>query len=248
MDILRRDRAVLAGSLLLITLLAWAYTAREARSMADLCVHMNGPRTAADVGMTLLMWIIMMVAMMTPSAAPMVLVFAAVSEKRRRECRAYVPSIIFLSGYLSVWAAFSVAATAAQWALHSVALLSPMMVSTSPYLGASLLVCAAVFQWTQLKRACLAHCRSPLAFLLAYCRAGARGAFLMGLHHGAYCVGCCWALMALLFVAGVMNLLWVGLLSIFVLAEKILPRGEVISRSVSAVLLVIAFAILKRAW
>jgi predicted metal-binding membrane protein len=194
------------------------------------------------------MWIIMMVAMMTPSAAPMVLVFAAFVEKRRREGRRYVSTIIFLTGYLSVWAAFSVVATAAQWALHSVALLSPMMVSTSPYLGASLLVCAAVFQWTQLKRACLAHCRSPQGFFLAHWSPGRWGAFLMGLHHGAYCVGCCWALMALLFVAGVMNLLWVGILSAFVMAEKILPRGELVSRSASAVLLLIAFAILKRAW
>jgi predicted metal-binding membrane protein len=248
MELLRRDRAVLTGSLLLITLLAWAYTAREARSMAELCVHMDGPWTTADLGTTLLMWIIMMVAMMTPSAAPMVLVFAAFSEKRRRECRSYVSSFTFLSGYLAAWAAFSVAATAAQWVLHSVALLSPMMVSTSPYLGASLLVCAAVFQWTQLKRACLAHCRSPLGFFLAHWHSGRWGAFLMGLHHGAFCVGCCWALMALLFVAGVMNLLWVGILSAFVMAEKILPRGELVSRSASAVLLLIAFAILKRAW
>ena len=247
MGFLRRDRTVLAG-LVLITLLAWAYTAREAHSMAALCIHMDAPWTASDTGMTLLMWVVMMVAMMTPSAAPTVLIFAAVSEKRRRECRPCVPSFIFLSGYLSIWAVFSVAATAAQGALHSVALLSPTMVSTSPYFGASILVCAAVFQWTRLKRACLTHCRSPLGFLLAHWRPGKRGAFLMGLHHGAYCVGCCWALMALLFVAGVMNLLWVAILSAFVIAEKILPHGHLVSRSAGAVLLLVAFAILNRAW
>lgn len=247
MDRLRLDRALLAGSLVLITLLAWAYTSREARSMAELCVHMDGPWTVADAATTLLMWIVMMVAMMTPSATPMVLVFAAFSEKQRRERRPHMSSIIFLSGYLSSWAAFSVAATAAQWALHSVALLSPMMVITSPYFGAFQLVCAAVFQWTQLKRACLAHCRSPLGFFLAHWRPGKGGAFLMGLHHGVYCVGCCWALMALLFVAGVMNLIWVGILSAFVIGEKILPRGELVSRSASAVMLVIAVLILTRA-
>ena len=244
---MRRDRAIIAVGLFLITSLAWGYTAREAHSMGELCVRMDRPWGAADVSMTLLMWIVMMVAMMTPSAAPMVLIFAAVSEKRRQETRPYVPAAIFLGGYLSVWAAFSLAATAVQWSLHSLALLSPMMVSTSPYLGTSILLSAAVFQWTSLKKTCLAHCRSPLGFLLTHWHPGAWGAFLMGLHHGAYCIGCCWALMALLFVAGVMNLLWVGILSAFVLAEKILPRGELVTRSASGVLLLIAIAILKRA-
>jgi predicted metal-binding membrane protein len=203
--------------------------------------------SATDLGAMLLMWVVMMVAMMTPSIAPMVLMFASVSDKRRKEMRPYVPAGIFLSGYLFAWAAFSLMATAVQWSLHSLALLSPMMVSTSPYLGASILLTAAVFQWTPLKKACLAHCRSPLGFLVTHWRAGALGAFRMGLHHGLYCTGCCWALMALLFVAGVMNLPWVAILSIFVLAEKILPGGQLVTRSASAVLFVLAMAILEGA-
>jgi len=214
--------------------------------MGELCVRMDRAWGAADVSATLLMWIIMMIGMMTPSAAPMVLAFASVSDQRREENRPYVPAVIFLGGYLSVWAVFSVAATAVQWSLHSLALLSPMMVSTSPYFGTSLLLSAAVFQWTPLKKTCLAHCRSPLGFLMTHWHPGAWGAFLMGLHHGVYCIGCCWALMALLFVAGVMNLLWVATLSAFVLAEKILPHGQLVTRSASGVLLLIAIFILKR--
>src|SRR5207248_7398961 len=146
--VIGRDRAIIAAGLFLITALAWAYTAREARSMADLCVRMDRAWSVADIIATVLMWIVMMVARMTPSATPMVLVFASVSEKRRRDARPYVPAAVFLGGYLSVWAAFSLAATAVQWLLHSLALLSPMMVNTSPYLGASILLLAAVFQWT----------------------------------------------------------------------------------------------------
>jgi predicted metal-binding membrane protein len=245
--LLRRDRTIIAAGLLLITCLAWAYTAREARSMGELCLPMGHAWSATDLGAMLLMWVVMMVAMMTPSIVPMVLMFASVSDKRRKEMRPYVPAAIFLSGYLFAWAGFSLMATAVQWSLHSLALLSPMMVSTSPYLGTSILLLAAVFQWTPLKKACLAHCRSPLGFLVTHWRPGAWGAFRMGLHHGLYCTGCCWALMALLFVAGVMNLRWVAILSVFVLAEKILPRGQLVTRSASAVLFVLAMAILKRA-
>jgi predicted metal-binding membrane protein len=144
--LLRRDRTIIAAGLLLITCLAWAYTAREARSMGELCLPMGHVWSSTDLGAMLLMWIVMMVAMMTPSIAPMVLMFASVSDKRRKEMRPYVPAAIFLSGYLFAWAGFSLMATAVQWSLHSLALLSPMMVSTSPYLGASILLLAGVFQ------------------------------------------------------------------------------------------------------
>ncbi|TMP98954.1 MAG: DUF2182 domain-containing protein, partial [Verrucomicrobia bacterium] len=136
-----------------------------------------------------------------------------------------VPTGIFLLGYLAVWAVFSALAAVAQWILHSTALLSPMMVSTSPILGGALLVAAGVFQWTPLKNACLTHCRSPLSFLMTGWREGKLGAFVMGLKHGAYCAGCCWFLMALLFVAGVMNIWWVAIIAVFVLLEKVVPRG-----------------------
>ncbi len=218
-----------------ITALAWLYMVREARVMnvTGVChcagLKMSGPDmqawSAAQLVPLFLMWAEMMVAMMIPSAAPMILTFATVNRKRREQERPFVPTGIFLSGYLVAWTAFSALAAVAQWALHATALLSPMMVSTSPVLGGVLLIAAGVFQWTPLKNSCLTHCRSPLSFLMTDWREGKAGAFAMGLKHGAYCTGCCWFLMALLFVAGVMNMWWVAIISILVLAEKVLPKG-----------------------
>ena len=136
-----------------------------------------------------------------------------------------MPTGVFLLGYLAVWIVFSAVAAVAQWSLHATALLSPMMVSTSPLLGGALLVAAGVFQWTPLKNVCLTHCRSPLSFLMTDWRDGKLGAFAMGIKHGAFCAGCCWVLMLLLFVAGVMNVLWIAALTALVLLEKIAPRG-----------------------
>src|ERR1700690_3554352 len=167
----------------------------------------------------------MMVAMMIPSAAPMILTFAMVNRKRREQERPFVPTGIFLLGYLAVWTGFSALAAVAQWILHARALLSPMMVSTSPILGGGLLIAAGIFQWTPLKNACLTHCRSPLGFLMTDWREGRWGALFMGLKHGAYCAGCCWILMALLFVAGVMNLWWIAIIAVLVLLEKVAPKG-----------------------
>ncbi len=195
---------------------------------------MSGPDTKAWSVATLpplfLMWTEMMVAMMIPSASPMILTFALVNRKRREQDRPYVPTGMFLLGYLAVWTGFSALAALAQWALHAMALLSPRMVATSPVLGGWLLIAAGLFQLTPLKHACLNHCRSPLAFLLTEWREGPVGAWRMGLTHGAYCTGCCWFLMALLFVAGVMNLGWIALISILVLVEKVLPPGPWLGR------------------
>jgi len=139
-------------------------------------------------------------------------------------------------------------ATLAQWGLHSAALLSPMMVSTSPFLGGMLLLAAGLFQWTPLKYACLTHCRSPLSFLMTDWREGHRGALIMGLRHGSYCTGCCWFLMALLFVAGVMNVLWVATITAFVLIEKVAPRGDVVGRVAGVVLVIAGLMMLSQAW
>jgi predicted metal-binding membrane protein len=136
-----------------------------------------------------------------------------------------------LAGYLVLWTVFSLAATLAQWGLHNLALISPMMMATSPILGSLLLMMAGVYQWTPLKQACLRHCRTPLQFLLTCWHDGTAGAFFMGLHHGTYCLGCCWLLMAVLFAVGVMNLGWIAALSIFVLVEKIIPRGSWVAKT-----------------
>jgi predicted metal-binding membrane protein len=182
------------------------------------------------------MWAVMMVAMMVPAAAPMILMFVTINRHRQAQQSPTVPTAIFVAGYVLVWTGFSAVAAAAQWGLHAVALLSPTMVSTSPYLGGALLIAAGLFQWTPLKRACLTGCRSPLSFLMSEWRDGRGGALAMGFRHGAYCLGCCWLLMALLFVGGVMNLLWVAAIAGFVLAEKVAAWGERLGHAAGVIL------------
>ena len=237
--VLKRDRLVIFGSLLALAALAWAYLIYLALAMGDMAAAMGGmgdmaaklrPWTVADGLLMLLMWAIMMVAMMLPSAAPMILIFARVNSKQRDKGHVYVPTAIFAAGYIVVWAVFSVLATASQWGLQNAALLSPGMVSTSVYLGGGLFIAAGIYQWTPLKQACLKHCRSPLAFIMHHWRPGTGGAFRMGLSHGAFCLGCCWSVMALLFVGGVMNLIWVAVITIFVAVEKMFPHGPWVGR------------------
>ncbi len=238
----RRDRVVVLGGLAAIVALSWAYVyhlAADMRNM-DMVTEMVAPRmqawSAMDFILTFVMWAVMMVAMMTPSAAPMILMFAVVNRRRRQQQIPYAPTGVFLVSYLVVWAGFSVLATVAQWALHTASLLSPIMAGTSPFLGGGLLLVAGIYQWTPLKHACLSKCRSPLGFVLNEWREGWRGAFLMGLKHGGYCAGCCWSLMALLFVAGVMNLIWVAAITGLILLEKAAPAGDRLGRVAGVIL------------
>ena len=237
---IKRDRVVVATGLTLITVLAWGYTIYLANDMAMMSreMAMMRPWSARDFVLMYVMWAVMMVAMMVPSAAPMVLIFAAVYRKRREQGGAFVPTGVFLTGYLLVWSAFSLAAVLSQYGLQRVALVSPMMETTAPWLGAALFAAAGAFQFMPLKEACLAKCHTPMGFIMTEWREGSRGAFVMGLRHGAYCTGCCWALMALLFVGGVMNLLWVAVIAAFVLVEKVVPRGLWVSR-ISGLLLIL---------
>ena len=236
---LRRDRAVVATGVLGIAALGWAYVVHLASPPAPgMAMAMPG-MAGGDPGLGWLvgMWAVMMVAMMLPSAAPTILLFAGVSRRRRLQGRPAVPAAVFTLGYLLVWMLYAAAAATAQWELHRLALLSPAMASASPLLGGGLLVAAGVYQWMPLKGACLSHCRSPLGFFSTEWREGAWGALLMGMRHGTFCVGCCWLLMALLFVAGVMNLLWVATIAAFVLVEKLVPGGDRLGRVAGAVLI-----------
>jgi predicted metal-binding membrane protein len=183
------------------------------------------PWTPAHFGMMFAMWAIMMVGMMLPSATPATLVYTAVARKAAREGTPVAPVSAFVLGYLTMWTLFSVGATAAQWGLEQAALLSPMLVSNSAVLGGALLAAAGAYQLTPWKDACLEHCRSPAHFIAQHWRPGTAGAFRMGTEHGAYCLGCCWVLMGLLFFGGVMNLLWIAAITLFVLLEKVLPFG-----------------------
>jgi predicted metal-binding membrane protein len=144
---------------------------------------------------------------------------------------------VFLAGYVASWTGFSFVATLAQWGLHNLELISPMMVGASPVLGSLVLTSAGIYQWTPFKYACLKHCRAPLQFLLSCWHDGNVGAFPMGMRHGAYCLGCCWLLMAVLFAVGVMNLAWITALSVFVLLEKVIPRGLLVARTAGVVLM-----------
>jgi predicted metal-binding membrane protein len=235
---------MLAG-LGVVTTLSWLYLFVMAVGMANMGDGMPAMMlkrwTLADAVMMFVMWAVMMVAMMVPSVTPVVLLYARVCRRQRIGTEALVPTGAFLSGYIVVWTIFSATATALQWGLEQAALLSPMMVSTSEVLGGLVLIAAGVYQWTPYKDTCLRHCRSPVDFLSKRWRHGSGGAFAMGLEHGAYCLGCCWILMAILFVGGVMNLLCVAAIAIFVLVEKAVPLGHVIGKAAAGLMILVGF-------
>src|SRR6266404_1402148 len=226
--VLKRDRAIVALGLAGVATLSWTYLIYMDLGMRHMDVGMEMAImpamqhwTAWDLGLVFLMWAVMMVAMMVPAASPVILLFAEINRRRNEHQGTFLSTGQFLLGYLTAWTGFSALATLAQWGLLTTALVSPMMESTSKALDGGLLLAAGLFQFSRLKYACLAHCRSPMGFLATEWRDGSGGAFKMGLKHGGYCLGCCWTLMGLLFAFGVMNLLWVAGLSVFVLLEKI---------------------------
>lgn len=244
--LVRRDRWIAGGGLAVIALLAWLFvldgagTGMSVAAMTSgqfpppVSPAMNEPWPTAYWLVMLAMWWVMMVAMMVPSAAPMILLYARVNrhaQKKGQMSEGVVPTAWFALGYLLAWLAFSAAATALQWAGEQLGLLHAMtMWSLNKWLSASLLVAAGVYQLSPLKDICLRYCRSPAAYLSRNWRKGQLGALRMGLKHGLYCVGCCWFLMALLFVGGIMNLVWIAALAIFVLIEKLAPGGGWIAR------------------
>jgi predicted metal-binding membrane protein len=232
------------AALLLVAALAWVYTlagvgmemnALEMTYPTSASMKTDGlttsmamsmPRWSAGyAGIMLTMWWVMMIAMMLPSAAPTILLAAALNRRSNTDRPPYGPAGFFAAGYLLAWLCFSAAAVAAQWALENGGQLSATMQSTSVHLTGGLLIAAGLWQLTPIKHACLRHCRSPVDYLIRHRRPGSRGAFVMGMGHGTYCLGCCWFLMALLFAGGIMNLYWIVGLALFVLAEKVLARG-----------------------
>ena len=240
--VLKRDRAVVITGLVAVGTVSWLYilagAGMEMEMPADTMMALTPEWTPAYFLLMLAMWWIMMVAMMLPSAAPMVLLFAAVNRKSREQGHAYVPTGAFAGGYLVVWGGFSLVAVLLQWGFESLALLSPMMRTSSVYLGAGLLIAAGVYQLTPLKQACLRHCRSPIDFIAHHWRQGTDGASRMGLEHGLFCLGCCWVLMTLLFYGGVMNLWWIAGLALYVLLEKLAPAGPRLGRYIGGLLIV----------
>lgn len=252
--VLRRDRWIVLVGLAAITVLAWSYVwdgAGMGMSALDMTAatlfphrqpHVGGSM-AASWGLVVLMWWVMMIAMMTPSAAPLVLLHGRVL--RHHGHPAVLAAFLLLAGYLSVWLLFSVAAAAVQKALEPSGLLSEMMLwSRSALLSALVLAAAGAYQFSPSKKACLTQCRAPARFLVEHWRPGTRGTFLLGARHGLFCVGCCWLLMALLFVGGIMNLLWIAALMVVALVERLAPAGERVAHAFGAILLVWAVATL----
>jgi predicted metal-binding membrane protein len=233
----RRDRVIVAALLVVVAALAWAFTIDQARQMdameaamwRDMNMSMNGMEpswTPVDAVLLFVMWSAMMAAMMVPGAAPIVAAFATINRRRRERAAPYVPTAIFLAGYVIAWAGFSIVATALQWLLQKAELLTTMMQSASYAFSAALFLAAGLYQFSPLKERCLNYCRSPDSFILSEWRDGTLGAMIMGLRHGLFCMGCCAALMALLFAVAVMDLRWVAGLTVLVTAEKLLPGAK----------------------
>jgi predicted metal-binding membrane protein len=198
---------------------------------------------STDISLRIAMWVAMMIGMMVPSAAPMTLVYAAVVRKARADGRYLPPTSIFVAGYVVLWSLFSVAAALGQRALDQASLLTSDLASNNTRLGGTLLLAAGIYQLTPLKQSCLRNCRSPAEFLSQHWRgSGAVGALRLGARHGLYCLGCCWVLMGLLFVGGVMNLLWVALIAGFILLEKTVPFGRQGGRLAGIALVLVGLA------
>lgn len=245
--VLSRDRAIIIASVATLTVLAWSDVVWLANDMAMDGMDMTGyrmipagqalmmpassPWQPIEFAYVFAMWMVMMIGMMMPSAAPIILVYARAG-RQAAESRPLASTTWFVSGYLLAWIAFSLAATSAQWALERAALLTPMMASANKAFGGILLILAGLYQWTPLKDVCLSQCQAPLGFILSH--GGFQGAWTsslrLGFRHGIYCLGCCWALMVLLFALGVMNLFWIAALAILILLEKVVPSGRVIAR------------------
>ena len=229
-SLLRRDRWLIGGALAVTVALCWAWIVPMARDMYG---PMTGPAAwmmtdrwdFAHLSLLFAMWVVMMAGMMLPSAAPTLLLYAGVIRKSPEGERAPAHVYAFASGYLLVWTAFSLVACVLQRELANLLLLTPMMEARGRAVGGALLMVAGLYQLTPLKRTCLESCRSPAAFIARHWKRGVAGGFRLGLIHGIDCLGCCWALMLLLFVGGVMNLWWIGALTIFVLLEKLAPLG-----------------------
>ncbi|WP_220767451.1 DUF2182 domain-containing protein [Shewanella sp. MBTL60-007] len=210
-------------SILLLTGLSWYYM------LFDMTMVMSPHWGLYELSFVFIMWAVMMVGMMMPSATPMIMLFAKISRTRRQRSAEFVSSNLFILGYLLIWSLYSLIITLVQWQLHELTLMTPMMQSGNPIFSGILLIIIGIYQISPLKQQCLNHCRSPLNFLMTQWQEGNLGAIKMGLKHGQYCVGCCWLLMALLLIVGVMHIGWILALSILILLEKVVSWPEAIN-------------------
>ena len=247
-SLLRRDRLVVAVALVLVVCLSWGYVLAGAgmgmsgfemtrHTLMDMDMSTLAAWDSNYVVLMFFMWWIMMIAMMLPSTTPVILLAAALNRRSNNTRPPYGSTLSFATGYLLAWAGFSALAVGIQWLLQHAELISGVLKSSSTLLSVLLLLLAGAWQFTAWKYACMAHCRGPVEYLSAHYRPGNKGALIMGLNHGLYCLGCCWFLMVLLFVGGVMNLYWITGLAVYVWAEKMLPAGARIDRMMGVVLI-----------
>ena len=246
---LEPGQLVVLGGIAILAGLTWLDLWRRASEMAmheamGMAMPAGAPWDPVDLARTGVMWGVMMIAMMLPSATPLLVLFTRSQRLRVGVAEGSWRTGLLATGYLVVWLGWSALAAALQWVLHALLLLSPDAALTSALAGGALLMVAGLYQVTPWKQACLRRCQSPLGFMLAHWREGRAGAFRMGVAHGVYCVGCCWALMALLFVGGVMNLLWVAALAVLVLLEKVIP-GRWLSYASGAALIAWGLFVLR---
>ena len=233
----------------MLTTLAWVYLVHLARNMAAMGAAAETMGMSMEEHMRMMspsfsewtlghflfmfsMWAVMMVGMMTPSVAPMVLIYMNIAAQNGARGHVFAPAAWLAGGYLAAWCAFSLVAVFLQWAFEKLALITPMMASASRLFGGVVLIAVGLYQWLPIKQACLSQCRSPLSFIQRYggFQPSAAGSLRLGFRHGLQCIGCCWAVMVLLFVGGVMNLLWIAALAIFVLLERVIPGAYYFSR------------------
>jgi predicted metal-binding membrane protein len=226
--VFRKSRILVILGIATLSMMAWGYMVYLGSDAASdyTASHHAQYHQSTNFLFIFVMWSVMMVAMMVPSAAPTIIMFDTIVQRKIKKKYRFSPTIIFVAGYLTAWTVYSCLAAIAQLWMQNSALISTTMSKSAPIVSGILLIIAGLFQFSSLKYACLKHCRSPVGFFILHWQDGHKGALEMGLRSGMYCVGCCWAIMVLMFVVGVMNIIWMAVLAVFILAEKLIPWGR----------------------
>jgi predicted metal-binding membrane protein len=238
--VFNKSRALVIVGIVSLSMLAWGYMVYLAWYSAADTSALPKPHTHHSTSLlfVFVMWSVMMVAMMLPTAAPTILMYETIAQKKTTSHNRVSLTVIFVAGYLFMWTAYSGLAAFGQLWFQTSSLVSTQMVKSAPVVSGILLISAGIFQFTPLKYACLKHCRSPMGFFIQHWQEGWKGSFLMGLRNGMYCIGCCWALMVLMFVAGVMNTVWMAILALYILVEKLIPWGRSFSQLTGILMIV----------
>ena len=243
-----KEHFLILIALVLLSSLAWTGTVYQAGSMGlgmiTCSMTMGTPFSVGNALLYVLLWGVMMVAMMFPAIVPVVGLFSTVAGRKREQGVPFTPTWVFVAGYLVLWTLAGGVGYTVDLAIQSLPEVFPALRTYGLVIGGLTLIAAGVYQLTPLKYLCLSQCRSPMGFLLTSWRDGALGAFRMGLHHGAYCLGCCWSLMAVLFVVGTMNLVWMGILSMVIFVEKIVPHGVEMGKATGLALIALGLAMM----